>query len=161
MSKITLAIISIIIVLAIIFAIYLVLNMGKNSTGTNTTNNVAPNNPTGANKFEVQGMKIEIEKQGSGDAAKNGDTVTVNYVGTLDSGKKFDSSYDRNAPFTFALGAGHVIKGWDLGVAGMKVGEKRKLIIPAELGYGTNGFPPIIPKNATLTFEVELLNIQH
>ncbi len=96
---------------------------------------------------------------GNGAEAKSGDTVTVNYVGTLDDGKKFDSSYDRNEPFPFNLGAGDVIKGWDLGVAGMKVGGKRELTIPPELGYGERGRSTIIPPNATLHFTVELLDV--
>lgn len=96
---------------------------------------------------------------GNGAEAKSGDTVTVNYVGTLDNGKKFDSSYDRNEPFSFDLGAGDVIRGWDLGVAGMKVGGKRELTIPPELGYGQNGAGTVIPPNATLHFTIELLNV--
>jgi len=99
------------------------------------------------------------EVVGTGDEAVAGKTVTVNYVGTLDDGTKFDSSYDRNQPFDFALGAGQVIKGWDQGVVGMKVGGKRKLVIPPDLGYGgtANGK---IPANSTLTFEVELLGVK-
>ena len=107
----------------------------------------------------MQNLKIEDVTVGTGAEAKAGDKVTVNYVGTLDNGQKFDSSYDRNQPFTFTLGAGQVIKGWDLGVAGMKVGGKRNLTIPPELGYGASGFPPVIPPNATLHFTVELLSV--
>ncbi len=106
----------------------------------------------------MQNLKINDVTVGTGAEAKNGDSVTVNYVGTLDDGTKFDSSYDRNQPFTFILGAGKVIKGWDLGVVGMKVGGKRELTIPPELGYGASGYPPIIPANATLHFTVELLS---
>ncbi len=106
------------------------------------------------------GLKIEDEKVGTGDEAVAGKKVTVNYLGTLTDGKKFDSSYDRNEPFTFNLGAGEVIKGWDEGVAGMKVGGKRKLTISPELGYGAAGAPPVIPSNATLVFEVELLKVE-
>ncbi len=106
------------------------------------------------------GLKIEDEKVGTGDEAVAGKKVTVNYLGTLTDGKKFDSSYDRNEPFTFNLGAGEVIKGWDEGVAGMKVGGKRKLTISPELGYGEAGAPPVIPSNATLIFEVELLKVE-
>ena len=96
---------------------------------------------------------------GKGDVAKAGDRVSVHYVGTLMDGTKFDSSRDRNQPFQFALGQGQVIKGWDQGVAGMKVGEKRKLTIPPAMAYGAMGRPPKIPPNSTLVFEVELLAI--
>lgn len=99
-------------------------------------------------------------KAGTGTETKNGDKLSVHYVGTLASGVKFDSSRDRGTPFTFTLGAGQVIKGWDQGMVGMKVGEIRKLIIPPQLAYGETGTPGgPIPPNATLTFEVELLKI--
>lgn len=107
----------------------------------------------------MQNLKIQDVVVGTGAEAKNGDTVTVNYVGTLDNGTKFDSSYDRKQPFTFPLGMNQVIKGWDLGVLGMKVGGKRTLVIPPELGYGAGGYPPVIPQNATLHFTVELLAV--
>jgi FKBP-type peptidyl-prolyl cis-trans isomerase len=105
-------------------------------------------------------LKIEDVKQGEGAEATSGTTVTVHYVGTLTDGKKFDSSRDRGQGFTFRLGAGQVIKGWDQGVAGMKVGQIRKLTIPPHLAYGDRGFPPVIPPNSTLVFEVELLGVK-
>ena len=106
------------------------------------------------------GLKYIDLKVGSGAAAKKGDTVEVHYTGWLKDGKKFDSSVDRGEPFSFPLGAGRVIKGWDEGVAGMKVGGKRKLIIPSKLAYGEKGAGRVIPANAELTFEVELLKIK-
>ena len=112
-----------------------------------------------SNVEEIQGMKIEILKEGQGNEAKNGDIVTVHYVGTFEDGTKFDSSVDRGRPFSFTLGVGQVIEGWDLGVLGMKVGEKRKLTIPSDLAYGSGGVPGAIPPDSTLIFEVELLGI--
>lgn len=104
-------------------------------------------------------LGIEELRAGTGAVAQAGQKVSVHYVGTLTSGSKFDSSRDRGKPFSFVLGAGQVIKGWDQGVAGMKVGELRKLTIPAHLGYGDRGFPPEIPPGSTLVFEVELLGV--
>lgn len=124
-----------------------------------TINNVATPSASPTTK-QVDQLKIEDITVGNGDEAVAGKTVTVNYVGTLTNGTKFDSSYDRNQPFTFHLGAGEVIKGWDQGVAGMKVGGKRKLTIPSDLGYGEAGAGGVIPPNATLVFEVELLKVE-
>jgi FKBP-type peptidyl-prolyl cis-trans isomerase len=104
-------------------------------------------------------LKVEDLKEGTGVEATTGKQVTVHYVGTLTDGKKFDSSRDRGKGFSFRLGGGQVIKGWDQGVAGMKVGGLRKLTIPSDLAYGDRGFPPVIPPKATLVFEVELLSV--
>jgi FKBP-type peptidyl-prolyl cis-trans isomerase len=104
-------------------------------------------------------LQVDEISLGTGAEAKAGQLVKVHYTGWLTDGKKFDSSKDRGDPFQFKLGAGQVIKGWDQGVAGMKVGGKRKLTIPPELGYGARGFPGAIPPNSTLVFEVELLGV--
>jgi FKBP-type peptidyl-prolyl cis-trans isomerase FkpA len=104
-------------------------------------------------------MKIEKIASGDGAAPKSGDTVTVHYSGWLTDGTKFDSSVDRDEPFSFVLGTGQVIQGWDQGVAGMRVGDKSRLTIPPELAYGAQGYPGAIPPNATLVFEVELLSV--
>ena len=110
------------------------------------------------------GLRYKDQKLGTGIEAVSGNTVDVHYTGWLDEGgkkgKKFDSSVDRGAPFSFSLGAGRVIKGWDEGVAGMKVGGKRTLMIPSQLGYGARGAGRLIPPNADLIFEVELLNVR-
>ncbi len=104
-------------------------------------------------------MEIVDINVGTGAEAVAGKSVKVHYTGTLANGQKFDSSLDRSQPFAFVLGAGQVIKGWDTGVAGMKVGGKRKLTIPPDMAYGARGFPPVIPPNSTLVFEVELLGV--
>lgn len=109
---------------------------------------------TATNELYLEDMQV-----GVGAEARSGQMVSVHYVGTLLTGKKFDSSRDRGRPFSFPLGAGKVIKGWDQGVVGMKVGGLRKLTIPPHLGYGERGFPGAIPPNATLVFEVELLAV--
>jgi FKBP-type peptidyl-prolyl cis-trans isomerase FkpA len=108
----------------------------------------------------VKELKMEDTKVGAGAEAVAGKTVTVHYTGTLTDGKKFDSSVDRNQPFRFQLGAGHVISGWDKGIVGMKVGGKRKLSIPSDMAYGEQGRPPVIPPNSALLFDVELLNVE-
>ncbi len=108
----------------------------------------------------AQQLVIDDLKLGDGAEARAGQTVTVHYVGTLTDGTQFDSSRDRGQGFSFKLGAGQVIKGWDQGVAGMKIGGLRKLTIPPELGYGDRGFPGAIPPRSTLVFEVELLSVR-
>lgn len=113
----------------------------------------------GESKELVSGLKYETVKEGTGAVAQSGQSVTVHYVGTLPNGKEFDSSRRKGEPFTFELGSGNVIKGWDMGVAGMKVGEIRRLMVPAELGYGSRGQGPI-PPNSPLNFEIELLGVK-
>ncbi len=105
------------------------------------------------------GVELRVLQQGNGVKPKLGDKVSVHYVGTLTNGNKFDSSRDRNAPFSFRLGKGEVIRGWDEGVAQMSIGEKSVLTCSPDFAYGAQGYPPVIPRNATLLFEVELLNI--
>ena len=118
--------------------------------------------PMNADKTQVtaSGLRITDLEVGSGAEATAGQTVVVHYRGTLEDGSQFDASYDRGTPFSFPLGAGRVIKGWDEGVQGMKVGGKRKLVIPSDLGYGARGAGGVIPPNATLIFEVELLEVK-
>lgn len=122
-----------------------------NSTATTTS---------GTGDQNVTELKIEDIKVGDGAEAVAGKTVVVHYTGTLVDGKKFDSSVDRGQPFPFPLGAGRVIQGWDKGVQGMKVGGKRKLTIPPSMGYGEQGAGGVIPPNATLLFDVELLEVK-
>ena len=106
------------------------------------------------------GLQYQDVTVGTGAEARQGQVAVVHYTGWLTDGTKFDSSRDRNAPFSFPIGAGQVIPGWDEGVAGMKVGGRRKLLIPANLGYGEMGAPPVIPPGATLVFDVELLELK-
>jgi FKBP-type peptidyl-prolyl cis-trans isomerase FkpA len=118
-----------------------------------------PTKVTGAPTKKASGLEYWDIKQGTGPEAVAGKKVQVHYTGWLTNGKKFDSSVG-GKPFEFNLGAGQVIKGWDEGVAGMKVGGKRQLRIPADLGYGQEGSPPVIPPNSTLIFDVQLLGVQ-
>ena len=106
------------------------------------------------------GLRYVDLQEGQGEEARAGKTVSVHYTGWLENGTKFDSSLDRRQPFSFRLGGGQVIRGWDEGVEGMKIGGKRKLIIPSALGYGVRGAGGVIPPNATLIFEVELLGVK-
>jgi FKBP-type peptidyl-prolyl cis-trans isomerase len=133
------------------------------NTTSPVTQNQAAKPQTGAAAAEVtmpDGLKYTDDQVGTGAEATKGKTAVVHYTGWLLNGTKFDSSLDRNQPFTFPLGAGQVIKGWDEGVAGMKVGGKRTLIVPPELGYGARGAGNVIPPNATLKFEVQLLDVR-
>ncbi|MCK5545929.1 MAG: FKBP-type peptidyl-prolyl cis-trans isomerase [Rhodospirillaceae bacterium] len=120
--------------------------------GTGGVANAAPDE-------DIKNLKITDLKKGTGDEAVSHSKVSVHYTGWLENGSKFDSSLDRGTPFKFTIGGGEVIKGWDLGVEGMRVGGKRELIIPPELGYGPRGHPGAIPPNATLKFEVELIGV--
>jgi len=128
------------------------------TSGCKSPSDTFPNQPT-ATQPQATELKIEDTTVGAGAEAKSGDLVTVNYTGWLTDGTKFDSSVDRNQPFQFRIGEGKVIPGWEQGVAGMKVGGKRKLTIPADLGYGAQGAGGVIPPNATLVFDIELLGI--
>jgi len=127
---------------------------GKNSTD-------ASNDATSAGAAASTGLVIEDVKTGDGAVAEANKLVSVHYTGTLENGQKFDSSKDRGEPFEFTLGIGQVIKGWDQGVQGMKVGGVRKLTIPPELGYGERGAGNVIPPNSVLHFEVELLDVKN
>ena len=108
----------------------------------------------------ASGLQYQDVAPGNGDEARDGQVAVVHYTGWLTDGTKFDSSRDRGQPFSFPIGSGQVIPGWDEGVAGMKVGGRRKLVIPASLGYGDMGAPPVIPPGATLVFDVELLELK-
>lgn len=153
----------VVLIVAIVGVVYKITKPSSGSQVNVTSNNNQPiaMNVTTQPVSSNDGLQITDEVVGTGAEAVAGKKVTVHYVGTLTDGKKFDSSRDRGTPFTFDLGAGQVIKGWDEGVAGMKVGGKRKLVIPPALAYGNremgNG---LIPANSTLIFEVELLNVQ-
>lgn len=132
------------------------------ATDSNQADASALGGPMEVEKSELtaSGLRITDLVVGTGAEASAGQTVVVHYRGTLENGEQFDASYDRGTPFSFPLGAGRVIKGWDEGVQGMKVGGKRKLVIPPDLGYGSRGAGGVIPPNATLLFEVELLEVK-
>jgi peptidylprolyl isomerase len=143
-------------------------NTKASTPGTTTNKEEKESVKTETNNKSNEGKTVTTESglkyvdlvEGSGSSPKLGDTVVVHYTGWLENGKKFDSSVDRKEPFEFVLGVGQVIKGWDEGVASMKPGGKRRLTIPAKLGYGASGAGGVIPPNATLIFEVELLNVK-
>lgn len=137
----------------------LVLAVAAMTPGQAQTGNASPTKVDGKPTKTASGLEYWEIKAGNGATAVAGKQVRVHYTGWLTDGKKFDSSVDRGEPFVFPLGAGRVIKGWDEGVAGMKVGGKRQLRIPPELGYGARGAGGVIPPNATLIFDVELLDV--
>lgn len=146
--------------LALIF--FLFNPIGFSGTSTQTVSTPSPSSLEDTRSSSPSGqLKIEDIQVGTGIEATKGSLVTVHYTGTLENGTKFDSSVDRGEPFTTPIGEGRVIKGWDEGIPGMKVGGKRRLTIPSEMGYGTRGSPPTIPPNATLIFDVELLEIKN
>lgn len=162
-----------IIVIIVVTVIWFMRKQSNIQTELNTTPTTTPRPTTNISASPVQtaqqtpgpiltltgGLKIQDLVLGTGEEAKNGKTLSMHYVGVLENGTKFDSSLDRGQPFSFVIGEGEVIQGWDKGVLGMKVGGKRKLIIPAALGYGSRGAGNIIPPNATLIFEVQLLAV--
>jgi FKBP-type peptidyl-prolyl cis-trans isomerase len=152
-QQITYIIIGVILIAVIGVAIFLTLR-------NNQSNTAATQTAAGKTTTAASGLQILDEVVGTGAEAKTGDTVSVHYTGTLTDGTKFDSSLDRGTPLDFTIGAGNVIKGWDEGVVGMKVGGKRKLTIPPDLAYGASGYPPVIPANAILIFEIELVTIK-
>ena len=134
-------------------------NKSASTTTATTTTTTTDTNATAAEVTLADGLKIMDMRVGDGAEAIEGSTVSVHYTGWLTDGTKFDSSVDRSQPFSFRLGAQQVIRGWDEGVKGMKVGGKRKLTIPSALAYGDAGRPPVIPEKATLVFDVELLSV--
>jgi FKBP-type peptidyl-prolyl cis-trans isomerase len=161
MSKKNLIIICLVLAVIIIGGYFLWQNNYKSSGSalSEGLNQNQQNSQQTSDNYEIQGMKVEILTQGTGEGAKTGDLVTVNYVGILQDGTKFDSSIDRGQPFAFTLGQNSVIQGWEQGLVGMKPGEKRKLTIPPELGYGSQGAGGVIPPNATLIFEIDMISI--
>ena len=151
------------IVLGVLIAglIYVLFFSGGKEINPKTTQTQTENKKMDTNQSTDSGkLVIEDIKVGEGKEVKSGDTVVMHYSGTLTDGTKFDSSYDRNEPFTTQIGVGQVIKGWDEGVPGMKIGGKRKLTIPSDLGYGASGAGAVIPPNSPLIFDVELLGIK-
>ena len=146
------------IILSIIIAI-MIFGGAYVFSGMNNDNLSEGNLIESVNNNQNNMLKIDIIVEGSGVESKAGDNLTVHYTGMLEDGTKFDSSVDRGTPFSFTLGIGQVIEGWEKGMEGMKVGEKRKLTIQPEYGYGARGVPGVIPGNAVLIFEVELLAI--
>ncbi|HNW71460.1 MAG TPA: FKBP-type peptidyl-prolyl cis-trans isomerase [Candidatus Paceibacterota bacterium] len=147
-----------IVLIVIAFFVYITIK------SSNSTKQVGDEQNINMNNSQVEGVKVTVLQEGTGDVVKSGDTVAVNYTGKFTDGTAFDSNIDPKfehvQPFVFTVGAGQVIKGWDVGVEGMKIGEKRSLEIAPEFAYGENGAGEIIPPNTTLIFEVELLSIK-
>lgn len=158
MNKLILIAIVAVIIVVLLGLYFIFLSSDKDNGNINPQ--VTDNGSVALKSFEVQGVKVQVLKGGTGAEVKDGNSVTVHYVGTLADGTQFDSSIDTKRPYTFTLGRHSVPAGYELGVLGMKVGEKRKLTVPPELAYGKDGFITI-PPNATLIFEVELLKINN
>ena len=157
-KKQSLMYITIIVLLMALVSVTFRLRKEETNVAANTQGSLS-NNSTTMDNNNVTELKIEVLQEGTGPETKNGDSISVDYTGMLMDGKVFDSSVGR-APFTLTLGAGQVIKGWEQGLLGMKVGEKRKLTIPSDLAYGKSGYPGAIPPDATLIFDVELKAIK-
>lgn len=155
MAMVSRKVLSGVILFGILVLLFVVLN--KRSPSQNLSGTITKEEKT---MEDTKELIIEDLVVGTGPEAKEGSLITVNYSGTLLEGTKFDSSYDSGVPFSFTLGAGEVIAGWDQGFNGMKVGGKRKLTIPSHLGYGERGAGALIPPNSTLVFEVELLKVE-
>ncbi len=156
MNRLVLIAIVVVIILLLLGLYFIFLNSNKEDS--TIQNKPVNTNSTTHRIFEVQTVKVEVLKEGKGDEVKDGNSVTVHYVGTLTDGTQFDSSIDTKKPYTFTLGRHSVPPGFELGVLGMKAGEKRKITVPSELAYGKDGFITI-PPNAILTYEIELLKI--
>lgn len=152
-------------VLGLLILVFIFINLSKidfnsGSSSSSSSKSSSTSSSVSISATKQTSLETTILKEGTGDkVVKIGDTIDINYLGTLENGKKFDSSYDRGTPFSTQIGVGRVIPGWDQGVIGMKVGEKRKLVIPPALGYGSAG-QGSIPPNSTLIFEVELMGIK-
>ena len=151
--------IAIVVIIVLGTAGFMIYGSSKTKNTSTTTDTLPTTTHTTTMNDSVTELKVAVVKEGAGAVSKSGDTVSVDYTGMFTDGKVFDSSIGR-APFELTLGAGQVIRGWEQGLLGMKIGEKRKLTIPPELAYGKNGFPGAIPPNATLIFEVELKAIK-
>ena len=145
------------VMLALAVAAVLAQSAARKPTAPNTA---SPAKVTGDGVKTPSGLVYWDIRVGNGESAKEGSRVRVHYTGWLTTGKKFDSSVDAGKPFDFTIGNGEVIKGWEDGITGMRVGGKRQLRIPPELGYGADGYPPAIPPNATLIFDIQLLGVQ-